>query len=107
MIFTRKEGFTMIEIMLVVIIIGVLAAMVIPNLSGRGKQARIAATRADIEANITTALDLYELDNGRYPTTEEGLDALIQKPASVLDRDSWNGPYLKKKRIPKYTLCLI
>ena len=95
-----RNGFTMIEIMLVVIIIGVLAAMVVPNLSGRGTQARVAAAKADIEANLTAALDLYELDNGHYPTTEEGLTALIENSASGNDDDNWNGPYLKKKRIP-------
>ncbi|MCA9408422.1 MAG: type II secretion system major pseudopilin GspG [Candidatus Omnitrophica bacterium] len=91
-------GFTLIEIMLVVIIIGVLAAMVIPNISGRGKQAREAAARADIDANMSAALDLYELDNGVYPSTEEGLKALVEDPGSA---NNWNGPYLKKKQIPK------
>ncbi len=93
----NHSGFTMIEIMLVVIIIGVLAAMIIPNLSGRGKQARIAAAQADIEVNLTTALDLYELDHGRYPTTAQGLTILFQKPDSA---NNWNGPYLKRKRTP-------
>jgi len=96
----NQIGFTMIEIMLVVIIIGILAAMVIPNLSGRGEQARVAASKADIEANIATALDLYELDNGRYPTTEQGLKALVEKPASSPVPENWNGPYLKKKKVP-------
>ena len=100
MFIKRQNGFTMIEIMLVVIIIGILAAMVIPNIAGRGKQARVAAARADIEANITTALDLYELDNGQYPTTEQGLMALIQKPSSSPVPENWNGPYLKKHRVP-------
>ena len=95
-----KNGFTIIEIMLVVIIIGVLAAMVIPSMSGRGTQARVAAAKADIEANLMTVLDLYELDNGRYPTTEQGLKALIRKPDSSPVPKNWNGPYLKKKSIP-------
>ena len=93
------KAFTMIEVMLVVIIIGILVAMVVPNLSGRGEQARVAAARADIEANITAALDLYELDNGKYPTTEQGLSALISEPAP--EPTNWNGPYLKKKVVPK------
>lgn len=97
----NKKAFTMIEVMLVVIIIGVLAAMVIPNMSGRGQQARVAAAKADIEANLTTALDLYELDNGQYPTTEQGLRALVQKPSSSPVPDNWNGPYLKKKSVPR------
>jgi len=100
MYLNTKKAFTMIEIMLVVIIVGILAAMIIPNLSGRGRQARVAAARADIEANLTTALDLYELDNGRYPTTEQGLRALIRKPFSSPIPKNWNGPYLKKKKEP-------
>src|SRR2546426_650656 len=79
----NKSGFTLVEIMLVVIILGVLAAMVIPNLAGKGEQARLTAVKADIEANLSTALDLYEQDNGRFPTTEQGLMALVQKPSST------------------------
>ncbi len=96
----NKTGFTLIEIMLVVIIIGVLAAMVMPNMSGRGSQARIAAAKIDIEANLMTVLDLYELDNGRYPTTEQGLTALIRKPNLSPEANNWNGPYLKRNNIP-------
>jgi len=97
----NKNAFTMIEVMLVVIIIGILAAMVIPNLSGRGKQARVSAAKADIEANLMTAMDLYELDNGIYPTSEQGLRALVIKPDSSPVPEGWSGPYLKKKRVPK------
>jgi len=96
----NRYGFTMIEIMLVVIIIGVLASMAIPSLSKRGKQARVLAAKADIEANLSIVLDLYELDNGQYPTTEQGLAALIKKPDSSPIPNNWNGPYLKKKNIP-------
>ena len=98
--FRNKNAFTLIEIMLVVIIIGILAAMVIPNMAGRGEQARVSAARADIDANLSTALDLYELDNGQYPTSEQGLKALLEKPSSSPAPTSWHGPYLKKKRIP-------
>ena len=98
--FRDKNAFTLIEIMLVVIIIGILAAMVIPNMAGRGEQARVAAARADIDANLGTALDLYELDNGQYPTTEQGFKALLVKPSSSPAPTNWHGPYLKKKRIP-------
>ena len=94
-------GFTLVEIMLVVIILGVLVAMVVPNLAGRGEQARRSAAKADIEANLATTLDLYEFDNGRYPTTEQGLQALLVQPTSAPVPTSWNGPYLKKKKIPK------
>ncbi|MCM8791986.1 MAG: type II secretion system major pseudopilin GspG [Candidatus Omnitrophica bacterium] len=89
-----KKGFTLIEIMLVVIIIGALVAMVMPRLTGRAEQARVAAARADIQANIATALKLYELDNGRFPTTEEGLNALLNRPPTA---SNWQGPYLEKK----------
>ncbi|MFA5059230.1 MAG: type II secretion system major pseudopilin GspG [Candidatus Omnitrophota bacterium] len=97
----KNNGFTLVEIMLVVIIIGVLVAMVAPSLAGRGEQARKTAARADIEANISTSLDLYELDNGRYPTSEQGLAALLEKPSTAPVPVNWNGPYFKKKRLPK------
>ncbi len=97
----RREGFTLIEIMLVVLIIGVLVAMVVPNITGRSEQARVTAARTDIESNLTTALDLYRMDIGRYPTTAQGLDALLTVPTSGQGIQQWNGPYLKKKRHPK------
>ncbi|MDP3042451.1 MAG: type II secretion system major pseudopilin GspG [Candidatus Omnitrophota bacterium] len=89
-----KEGFTLIELMLVVVIIGALVAMVMPRLTGRGEQARVAAAGADIHANIATGLKLYELDNGNFPSTAEGLSALLTKPSSA---KNWNGPYLERK----------
>ena len=91
-----KEGFTLIELMIVVIIIGALVAMVLPRLAGRGEQARIAAAKADIQTNIATGLKLYELDNGSFPSTEDGLNALLSKPSSA---GNWNGPYLEKKPV--------
>ncbi len=90
------KGFTLIELMLVVVIIGALVAMVMPRLTGRGEQARVAAAGADINANIATGLKLYELDNGNFPNTQEGLSALLTKPTSA---KNWNGPYLERKPI--------
>ena len=92
----RRRGFTLIELMLVVIIIGALVAMVMPRLAGRSEQARVAAAKADVSANIATALKLYELDTGSFPTTPEGLQALLAKSGNV---NNWNGPYLEKKPI--------
>jgi len=96
----KKEGFTLIELMLVVIIISALAAMVLPRLAGRSEQARVAAANADVRANIATALKLYELDNGRFPTTSEGLAALLTKSSSATN---WNGPYLEKEPIDPWS----
>ncbi len=88
------KGFTLVELMLVVIIISVLVAMMVPRIAGRSEEARIAVARADIDMNVATALKLYELDNGAYPTTEEGLNALQNAPPSA---KNWKGPYLEKK----------
>ena len=96
----NNKGFTLIEILLVVTIILILAAMVVPNLAGRGEQARKATAKADIQANISGALDLYELDIGSYPTTGQGMNALLEKPSASPVPENWNGPYLKKKKIP-------
>ena len=85
----QKRGFTLVELMLVVIIIGTLVAMVMPRLAGRTEQAKRAAAKADIEANISSALDLYEIDHGSYP---ENLDVLMEKVEG-------KGPYLKKHAI--------
>ena len=93
----RLAGFTLIELMLVVIIIGALVAMVMPRLAGRSEQAKVSAAKADIMTNIATGLRLYELDNGKYPdASDNGLAALLAKPGSATN---WNGPYLEKKPI--------
>jgi general secretion pathway protein G len=88
-----RRSFTLIELMLVVIIIGILVAMVMPRLVGRSEQARTAAAKADIDANISLALDLFEMDIGHYPAS---LDELMQKGSNP---DTWKGPYLKKKPV--------
>ncbi len=93
----RGSGFTLIELMLVVIIIGVLAGMVVPSLIGRSQRAKITAAKADIRVGLGLALDLFEQDTGAYPTTDQGLDALIREPDNVV---GWKGPYLKEREIP-------
>jgi len=85
--------------MLVVLIIGLLAAIVAPALIGRSKEAKIQTTRAQI-ANFETALDTYRLDNDNYPSTEQGLSALRQQPSGDPPAGNWKGPYLQKA-IPK------
>jgi general secretion pathway protein G len=87
------RGFTLIEIMLVVIIIGVLVAMVAPRLAGRSQEAKEAAARADINSHLSAALDMFELHNGRYPSSAEGLAALRTAPQGATE---WKGPYLKR-----------
>jgi len=95
----RGKGFTLIELLLVIVILSALATMIIPRLKGRSEQAKRTIARADILINIPTALKLYELDNGGYPTTEQGLKALIEKPSIPPFCDSWNGPYIERKSI--------
>ena len=89
----RENGFTLIEILVVMIIIGLLAALVGPRFFGKGSTAKLGAAKAQIEL-FGTALDTFRLDVGKYPTTEEGLKALREKPSGV---EGWNGPYLPKE----------
>ncbi len=89
----REKGFTLFEILVVIIIIGLLAALVGPRLFGKVSSARQKAAKAQIEL-FGTALDTFRLDTGRYPTTEEGLKALREKPSGV---ERWEGPYLPKE----------
>ncbi len=91
-----QRGFTLIEIMVVVVIMGVLAALVVPKLLNRTGESKIAAAKVDI-ATIMQSLKLYKLDNQRYPTTEQGLQALIEKPTGGPAANGWKaGGYLEK-----------
>lgn len=90
----KQTGFTLIEIMVVVVILGILAAIVVPKILSRPEQARIVKTKQDVLA-IQDALALYKLDNGRYPTTDQGLAALVHKPTNDPIPNNWkSGGYL-------------
>lgn len=95
----RSKGFTLIELMVVLVILGVLAAMIAPKIMDRPDEARIVAAKADI-ATLVQALKLYRLDNIRYPSTEQGLQALVTKPGLEPLPNNWkSGGYLEK--LPK------
>lgn len=96
----NERGFTLIELIIVVAIIGLLAAIVAPRLMGRSDDAKIAAAKQQI-ANFETALKLFKIDNGFYPTTEQGLDALINKPGTGREAKKYReGGYLEKRELP-------
>ncbi len=98
---SRTRGFTLIEIMVVITILGILAALIVPRVVGRTDDARVAAAKQDI-ASIMQALKLYRLDNGAYPTTEQGLKALIAKPTLEPLPSNWKqGGYLERSAVPK------
>ncbi|HEY3308385.1 MAG TPA: type II secretion system major pseudopilin GspG [Desulfuromonadaceae bacterium] len=96
-----KRGFTLIEIMVVIVILALLAALVAPKLMGRTDDAKIGTTKTQIK-QIETALKLYKLDNGVFPGTEQGLNALITKPTvGVIPKNYKEGGYLESKQVPK------
>jgi general secretion pathway protein G len=88
----RQTGFTLIEVLVVVVILGILAAIIVPNLMEQPAQARITKAQSDLRA-IENALNMYRLDNHSYPTTDQGLEALVDKYLPRLPMDPWNRPY--------------
>lgn len=90
------RAFTLVELLLVITIIGILAAVAVPRFFGRSQDAKIAAAKQTIVGTFGTALDLYEQDVGQYPTADQGLNALITDPGVK----NWRGPYLKSSAIP-------
>lgn len=99
-IIKKDSGFTLIELMVVIVILGILAAIIAPRIIGRTDEAKVTEAKIQIK-NLETALKLYKLDNGAYPATEQGLDALVNKPAvGAIPRNWREGGYLEKKKIP-------
>ena len=93
----RNGGFTLLELLIVMIIIGLLAALIGPKMIGRVGESRQTVEKQQIEG-FSTALEMFKLDTTRYPTQEQGMEALVATPHGV---ENWKGPYLKKKFIPK------
>ena len=98
---TDCRGFTLIELMVVIVILGILAGLIIPRIMGRPEEAKELKAKMQIES-IETALKLYKLDNGAYPDTEQGLQALVEKPDTGTLPKKWRtGGYLEKGKVPK------
>ena len=107
---SNQKGFTLIEILVVVVIIGILGAIIVPNLLGRPDQARVTAAQSDLRS-LANALDIYRLDNFQYPSTDQGLEALVSKPSGFpepknynpdgyikkLPTDPWGSPYIYER----------
>lgn len=96
----NQRGFTLIELMVVVVILGILAGLIVPRIMDRPEQAKRTKARIQMES-ISTALKLYQLDNGFYPSTEQGLEALVEKPDHGRVPNHWRGKgYLEKGKVP-------
>ena len=93
-----RTAFTLLELLLVVVIIGILAATIIPSLGGRSEQARISAAKQDL-STLHLALTNFNNDTGKYPTTDQGLEALITRPTSIRE-DMWHGRYVQADSVP-------
>lgn len=91
----KQTGFTLIELMVVLVILGIIMGLVVPNVVGRGDEARIRAAQTDI-STISQALEMYRLHNSHYPSTDQGLEALVSKPSGSPEPKNWRGPYIKK-----------
>jgi general secretion pathway protein G len=96
----RESGFTLIEIMVVLVIIAIMTALIAPQIMGRVDEARVTAAKQDIRT-LETALDFYQMDNFHYPTTDQGLEALVKKPDDPSVRHWRDGGYLKATTVPK------
>jgi len=92
-----QRGFTLVELLVVMVILGLLASMVLPNFFRTSSKARVGIAKTQMSA-LGTALDSYALDTGRYPSSSEGLAALVEQPSGL---DMWDGPYMKGARLPK------
>jgi general secretion pathway protein G len=96
----RESGFTLIEIMVVLVIIAIMTALIAPQIMGRVDEARVTAAKQDIRT-LETALDFYQMDNFRYPTTDQGIEALVKKPDDPNVRNWKPEGYLKSRSVPK------
>lgn len=92
---SRRRAFTLLEVLMVVVIIGILAALVVPNFFGAAEDAKEKLTKAVVDSGMNNTLDIYRTNMGRYPTTDEGLIALVDKPDDEEAAANWKGPYIK------------
>jgi general secretion pathway protein G len=90
-----QAGFTLIEIMVVVVILGILAAVIVPNIIGKPEDARVVKAKTEIQV-LESALGMYKLDNFYYPSTQQGLEALVTRPGGDPPARNWRGPYIKQ-----------